>query len=197
MRTVLLAAGIAIPAVYFANLFGVGAITPGFDQGSLLPSELGREGMANAALFNAGLIATGVCGVLAALGLFLGLKQISGGFILATLTALGMLAFGASMIVYGIFALPDPRHYSASIPIILSMLTPVFGAFALKPGGGDRWILLAGFVAGLGMIALSAGLGGFANESNVGWIVRAHGAVAFATFAYLCWATLRRLRAAS
>ncbi|GAN00536.1 hypothetical protein U91I_04202 [alpha proteobacterium U9-1i] len=194
MRTFLLAAGIAIPFVYFANLFGVGAITPGFDQGALLPSELGRDGMANAMLFNAGLMATGACGVLAALGLFLALRQNSGGVILAGLTALCMLAFGVSMIVYGVFSLPDPRHYSPSLLIIASMLAPLFGAFALKPGGADRWILLAGFVAGLGMIALSAGLGGFATEQNVGWIVRAHGAIAFATFAYLCWAVLRRAR---
>lgn len=117
-----------------------------------------------------------------------------GGFILATLTALCMLAFGASMITYGTFALPDPRHDSASLPIIGSMLTPVFGAFALKPGGADHWILLAGFIAGLGVFALNTGVGGVADEQNIGWIVRAHGAVAVATFAYLCWATLRRVR---
>jgi hypothetical protein len=192
MRNLLLMAGIAIPVVYFANLFGVGAVTPGFNHGATLPSELGRDGMANAALFNIGLTAVGVFGMLAAFGLFLGLRQISNGLILASLTALGMLAFGVSMIVYGAFPLPDPRHHSLDLLIILSMLTPLFGAFALKPGGGDRVILLAGFALGLCMVALSAGIGGLANATNIGWIVRAHGAVAFATFAYLCWAVLRR-----
>jgi|CXWL01.1.fsa_nt_gi hypothetical membrane protein len=191
-RSILLAFGVAIPFLYFANLFGIGAITPGFDHATLLPSELGRDGMLNAALFNTGLIAVGVCGVLAAIGLFLALRQISGGVILASLTALCMLAFGVSMIVYGVFSLPDPRHYSPSLLIIASMLAPVFGAFALKPGGAARWILLLGFLAGIGMIALNAGIGGIANDNNIGWIVRAHGAVAFTTFAYLCWSAMKR-----
>ncbi len=151
--------------------------------------------MANAALFNAGLIAVGVCGLLAAFGLFLALGAISGGAIGAGLTGLAMLCFGASIISYGLFPLPDPHHHSLDALLIVSMLTPVFGAFALKNGGADRWIIIAGFVAGLGMIALNAGLGGIANETNIGWIVRAHAGVAFATFAYLCWAALRRATA--
>jgi hypothetical protein len=34
MRSFLLAAGIAIPFVYFASLFVVGALTPGFGHGA-------------------------------------------------------------------------------------------------------------------------------------------------------------------
>jgi hypothetical membrane protein len=191
MRTWLLIAGILIPVVYFANLFGVGAMTPFFDHGASPPSELGREGRSHAALFNAGLIVVGVLSVLAATGLFLGLRHISGGVILAGLTMLSMLAFGVSMLMAGAFPLPNPLHYGFNI-ILLALLTPLFGALALKGGGADRWIVLAGFVAGLSLLAINAGVGGVASASNIGWIVRAHGAVAMLTFAYLCWAALRR-----
>ena len=205
MRNILLIAGIAIPVIYFANLFGVGAVAPGFDHASALPSELGSEDMGRAMrgaaqcthcftanyIFNAGLIAVGACGALAAIGLFLALRVISNGVVLAGLTALCMLAFGISMMSYGVFPMPDPRHHSLDMLLILSMLTPLFGALALKDSGADRWIVLAGFAGILAMIALNAGFGGIANETNIGWIVRAHGAIAFATFAYLCWAALR------
>ncbi|MGH6950080.1 MAG: hypothetical protein ACREH4_04365, partial [Vitreimonas sp.] len=108
MRNILLLAGVTIPAIYFANLFGVGAVTPGFDHGSTLPSDLGREDAGGAPqIFNLSLIAVGVCGVLAAIGLFLALR-----------------AFGVSMISYGVFPLPDPRHHSLDLLLILSMLTP-------------------------------------------------------------------------
>src|SRR5262245_20427120 len=147
MRNLLLIAGIAIPVVYLANLFGVGAMTPGFDQSTTLPSELGRDGMANAALFNAGLIAVGACGVLADLGLFSTRRDITGAFILSSRIARCFLACATVIVVYGVFPHPDERHHSLDILLIASMFAHVFGALALKHSGADRWIVLVGFVA--------------------------------------------------
>lgn len=190
MRTLLLAAGVAIPFLYFATVFGVGAMTPSFDHGAQLPSELGRESMANALLFNAGLIAVGICGLLASLGLWLGLrggKAISD--ILAFLVALSVACLGVSMVMAGAFPLPNPLHYGFNI-IAGMLLTGLFAAFALK--GGARWIALAGFVAGLGALALSAGVGGIATEANIGWIIRLQALIAMATIAFVSADVMRR-----
>lgn len=189
MRTFLLAAGVAIPFVYFATLFGVGALTPGFDHGSQLPSELGRYGMANAALFNAGLIAVGVCGLLASLGLWLGLRARGTNAILTLLIALTVASLGVSMVMAGAFPLPNPLHYGFNI-IVGMLLTGLFAVFALKSAG--RWIALIGFLAGLGALALNAGVGGIATETNIGWIIRLQALVAMATIAFVCFAVMRR-----
>ncbi len=189
MHRVLLAAGVAIPFVYFANLFGVGAITPLFDHGSLLPSELGREGMPHALLFNAGLIAVGVLGLLASAGLFLGLRAI-GGNLMSALTALSFVCFGIAMIMAGVFALPNPLHYGFNI-ILAVLFTPLLGALAFKGGGAARWSVFAGFLAGFGALTVNAGVGGIATRENFGWVARVHGFIAFSTIAFLCYALLR------
>jgi len=188
MRAVLLAAGIAIPVLYFANLIGVGALTPRFDHGAALPSELGRDGMANAALFNIGLVAVGACALMASVGLWLGLRAAGANTILSALTALSVACLGVAMVMAGAFALPNPLHYGFNI-IAGMLLSGLFGAFALS--GGARWLALAGFLVGL---ALNAGVGGVASESNIGWIIRLHALVAFSTIAFVCWAVLQRLR---
>lgn len=190
MHRILLAAGVAIPFVYFANLFGVGAITPLFDHGSLLPSELGREGMPHALLFNTGLVVVGVLGLLASAGLFVGLRAVGGNLILSALTALSFVCFGIAMIMAGVFALPNPLHYGFNI-ILAGLFTPLLGALAFKGGGAARWIVFAGFLAGFGALAINAGVGGIATRENFGWIARAHGFVAFSTIAFLCYALTR------
>ncbi|MEQ1865828.1 MAG: DUF998 domain-containing protein, partial [Micropepsaceae bacterium] len=53
----LLAGGIAVPYIYFANLVIGGLLTPGFSHVTQMPSELGVAAAPYAALFNAGLIA--------------------------------------------------------------------------------------------------------------------------------------------
>lgn len=189
MRAILLAAGVAIPFVYFATLFGVGAVTPGFDHGAQLPSELGRDGMANAALFNVGLIAVGLCGLLASAGLWLGLRASGTNAILALLIALTVACLGVSMVMAGAFPLPNPLHYGFNI-IAGMLLTGLFATFALK--GVARWIALLGFVAGLVALALNAGVGGIATEANIGWIIRLQAFIAMATIAFVCAAVMRR-----
>jgi hypothetical membrane protein len=207
MRTVLLAAGIAIPFLYFANLFGIAAMTPGFDHGSQLPSDLGSEETARAVrqtlqcthcagsvvAFNIGLIAVGVCALLASAGLWLGLRASGANPILALLTALSVACLGIAMVMAGAFPLPNPLHYGFNI-IAGMLLTGLFGAFVLK--GAARWIALAGFMAGLGVLALNAGVGGVATENNIGWIIRLHALIAFSTIAFVCWAVMQRARSA-
>lgn len=189
MRNILLAAGIAIPFIYCATLFGVGAITPGFDHGSQLPSELGRDGAANALVFNAGLLAVGACALLASAGLWLGLRTVGTNIILALLTALPVACLGISMVMAGAFPLPNPLHYGFNI-IAGMLLTGLFGALVLK--GAARWIALAGFLAGLAALALNAGVGGVATEANIGWIIRLQALIAMATIAFVSADVMRR-----
>jgi len=66
----LLGAGMAVPIIYFTNLFVAEIQTPGVDPWSQLPSDLGVAGLAWAPVFNAGLIAVGAAAALGRSGCF-------------------------------------------------------------------------------------------------------------------------------
>lgn len=186
----LLACGIAVPFIYFANLFGFGWLTPAFDQGSQMPSELGIAGLPFAGLFNAGLVAVGVALLLGAFGLAGGLRRIGAHWALAELTALSMGLAGFAMAIAGIVPLPDPLHYGFNV-IIAGVFTPLLGAIALGPGRA-RIVLFAAFATIIGVLVVTRLVDGLVASSNVGWWVRGLGFIAFSSMAYLCWAVMRR-----
>jgi hypothetical protein len=189
---VLLAGGVAVPFIYFANLFGFGWLTPGFDQGSQMPSELGIAGLPFAGLFNAGLIAVGAGLLLGAFGLASGLRRIGAHWVLAEFTALSMGLAGFAMAVAGFVPLPDPMHYGFNV-LVAGVFTPLLGAIAIGAGRA-RVALLAAFTAIIGVLVVTRVVDGLVLPSNVGWWVRGLGFIAFSSMAYLCWVVMRRVR---
>jgi len=187
----LLACGAAVPFIYFANLFGFGWLTPGFDQGSQMPSELGIAGLPFAGLFNVGLIAVGVALLLGAFGLAAGLRRIGAHWVLAEITALSMGLAGFAMAMAGLIPLPDPLHYGFNV-LVAGVFTPLLGAIAIGRGRA-RVVLFAAFAAIIGVLVVTRVVDGLVAPSNVGWWVRGLGFIAFSSMAYLCWVVMRRV----
>lgn len=193
---VLLAAGVAVPLIYFANLIVAEAMTPEVNPWSQLPSDLGVAAVSWAPVFNAGLVAVGGAAALGAMGLFLGLRLIGANVVLSALTGATMLVAGGVMMMAGLFPLPDPLHYGFNL-LPVGMLTPLFAALALgaaKDAGRERAIIFAGFLAIISLAVATSMIEGLATRENAGLWSRGLGLVAFSTIAYACWAVMRRVR---
>lgn len=184
MTKLMLWCGVAVPFLYFGSQITAIALNPGYDIAAQQPSELGCCGARAPIVANAGFIATGVAALVGGIGLFLTLKRV-----LAALAALCLIAFGVAMTMSGLFPLPDPRHYGFGL-LPLGVVAPLFGAFALKDAGA-RWTLLAAFAASAVLVALSAGVGGVADATNVGLFSRALALIAFPAIGFLCWRAKR------
>lgn len=187
----LLAGGVALSFVYFANLIAGGLLTPGFDYASQMPSELGVAGAPYAVLFNAGLIAVGVTAGLGAAGLFVGLRQIGAHAVLALLTAVSLGSVAFAMTMAGLFPLPDPLHYGFNV-LLAGGLTPLLGALAVGAGRA-RFVLLAAFTALIAINAVASAVDDAMTPANVGLWVRGLALVSFSSTAYLCWVVMRRV----
>jgi hypothetical membrane protein len=192
----LLAGGVAMPIIYFANLIVAEIRTPEVDPWSQLPSDLGVAGLAWAGVFNAGLIATGLAAAAGAIGLFLGLRQIGANIFLSAFAGGAMFVAGIVMAMAGLFPLPNPLHYGFNL-LPVGMLTPLFAALALgvaKDAGRQRAIIFAGFVAIIAIVIASESIKGLVTRETVGLWSRALGFIAFSTIAYACFSVMRRVR---
>lgn len=192
----LLIGGVAVPFVYFASQAAAILLNPGYNLASQQPSELGCCNANLTAVANVGFMATGVAAILGGLGLFIGLRRVGGNVLLAAMAGVGLVLFGVAMTMSGLFPLPSPLHYGFGF-MLAGILAPAFGVLAFKDGGASRWIVFAGFVASLVIVALSLGLGGIVSEANVGLFARALALIAFPTIAYLCWSVMQRTKPAA
>ena len=188
----LLAAGVALPVVYFASQIAAMALNPGFDIATQQPSELGCCGVYLPMVANVGFLATGACAIAGGVGAFIGLRRIGGNVVLAALAGLGMILFGVAMTMSGLFPLPDPLHYGFGL-FPMGLLAPLFGALALKGAPNARWAILASFAVTAGLVAIMFGFGGVITKSNLGYFSRAVALIAFPTMAYLCWTVMVRV----
>ena len=192
----LLAAGVAVPIIYFANLIVAEVRTPEIDPWSQLPSDLGVAGLAWADVFNAGLVAVGSAAVLGGVGLFLGLRAIGTNGVLSACAGATMSVAGVVMAMAGLFPLPDPLHYGFNL-LPVGMLTPLLVAAALggaKDAGLERAMIFAGFVAIVSIALATASIKDLVTPDNVGLWARGLGLVAFSTVAYACFSVMQRVK---
>lgn len=184
IQRALLWAGVALPFVYFANLFGTALAWPGFEHGSTLPSELGTAASPLAGVFNAGLAASGVLGLAGAVGLWLARRSL-----MAALLGLCLALPALSLIVAAAFPLPSPHHLAFNI-VLAGALVPPLAVLTLWRAD-RRWavILLGVVLVEVALVALQ--LAGAASADTVGWFVRALGLVIFGAAAVACWRSLR------
>ncbi len=138
----LLTAGVAAPVTYLVPYAVAALLNPGFSLTRDAPSALGETGAPNAWIFNLGLVATGLAGVLAATGLYAGLRPRTGGPWLAGATAAATALFSLSLLMAGLFPLPDPLHYGFNASLA-GLLVPLFGALTFWRAKGRRDIILA------------------------------------------------------
>jgi hypothetical membrane protein len=152
----LLACGTAMPAIYGLTLAVSCSLNSGFGLLHHEPSELGCTGAVYPFIYDAGMVATAVAGVLAAVALVIapGSGRGSAWNICAGTTIL-LASVGLAMA--GLFPLPNPLHYGFGLTTV-AILTPVFGAVSLR-GSGSRWasaLLLAALALIAGLVAEGA-----------------------------------------
>lgn len=181
------AALIAIPVLYYFALFAGAASYPGYSHLANYASELGAAGAPYPALFNVPIILAGLAALAAALLLPRSLGALGGarGWAIAAAVALAM--WGASMVMGGLFPMPDPRHGGFGLGLA-APLVPLFTLLAIRRVPGTRGMqvfLAAVFVASLVMLAIMFGVGGLVTRANVGLYQRLNSAASIAWLAVL------------
>jgi hypothetical membrane protein len=168
-----------------------GLFYPGYDNIAQAPSELGAAGAPYPQIFNLGMVATSAAALAGAGGLVVGLRQLGSGVFLSILTGSSLALLGVSLAMSGLFPLPDPLHYGFGLSAA-GLLTPLFGALALRRrGGAVAWVLSVAFVAGVLLLAINLGAGGLVSASNVGLWLRALALACFPAIGLLCWTAMR------
>lgn len=137
--------------------------------------------------------------ILGAAGLAGRLLKLGGGLMPIALAGLTLAAFGASIVLGGVFPLPDERHMAWGMGFAVQV-APLFVLAALRRASGLRWLkvlLAANFVAMNIFLAVLFGVGDLVSQDNIGLWQRAYAAamypwIAIAALALLAVAPARR-----
>lgn len=185
----LLAAGIAMPVLYFAALFVAGAFYPGFSHIRQVASDLGADSApyAYATAFSVALVFVGLFGLAGSLGLFIGLRRVGAGRARSALAGLIPAMPSLSLMQSGVFPLPSPHHSTFVLLLMGVQLRALPGTAAV------RWTLYAAFVASLIVVSFFFGVGGVVTEANLGLWLRIWAAISLPTLAILCFVIRKRL----
>ncbi len=176
----LLECGTAMPAIYGLTLIAACMLNPGFDLIHREPSELGRATASYPMVYNVGMVATAIAGLLGAAGIMT-CRTASGVSLWRVCLSVTLVLGSAGLAMAGIFPLPSPLHYGFGLTAAAA-LTPLFGAAAM-------WrlahrlaavLMIAGFALIIGLI--------LAGVSPL-----LPGAIMFASVSYLCWRFRQRL----
>jgi hypothetical membrane protein len=166
----LLYAGIAVPLIYFGNLILTPLFYPGYSHVTQYASELGGPDAPRPYIFNTAIMLLGVAGLVAAAGFFLGLRRLTGKALLPTLLGLILLLFGVSMVMGGLFPMPDERHGGFGLGMGVH-LGPLLLALALRKRPNLRGLqvyLLITTVLMIAFFAIMMGVGELVTRANVG-----------------------------
>lgn len=176
MDRLLLKFGIAAPILYFATVIVCSLLNPGYSQVSQYVSELGAATAKRPDVFAVGIMATGAFAIIAGLGFGFGLRRKARGLILPLLTALTVIAWGVSMVMGGLYPMPDPRHgaYGLGLAIQAAPLL-MFLAIGGRPDmTGLKTFLLMIFLASGALLAAMMGVGHVVHAAQVGLWQRAY-----------------------
>ena len=195
MKKFLTAGMVLSPACYYFGLFAGAATYPGYDHMTRYASELGAADAPLPIIFNASIITGGVFAILGAVGLFAMLREISGRSVWPFLASLALALWGVSMIMGGMFPMPDERHGAFGLGLV-GPLIPLFILLSIwsAPGTtGIKAFLALIFLGSIAALAIMMGVGQFVRLSNVGAWQRVNSGVSIPWMAVLgLWLLLRR-----
>lgn len=180
-KTALLGAGVVAPAIYLGLIAAGPLLFPGYNHMAQMVSELGAADSSHPLIFNVGLMLAGGLTILAAGALFDAIRTRGGGFVSSLLAALAIAVFGASLVIGGVFPLPDERHLAWGMGFAVQV-APALMLWALWPvkGFGGLKVFLAGvFVAVNALLAVMFGVGDLIDGGNVGLWQRLYGLAMF------------------
>lgn len=181
MRFQLLLAGVIAPTIYVALALAGPLMWPGYDLSTRMISELGMVEAPLDAVFNIGLMAAGSLTVLFGLGLFGELRRRGADVVTAALAGLAVAVFGGSLVVGGVFPLPDERHLAWGAGFAVQV-APLFTLLALRKAvglTGLKIFLGIVFVAVNALLAVMFGVGDLIGQNNLGLWQRAYGLAMF------------------
>lgn len=181
MRFWLLLAGVIAPTIYVGLAMAGPLLWPGYDLSTRMVSELGMAEAPLDALFNIGLMVAGSLTVLFGLGLFAELRRRGADPVTATLAGAAVAVFGGSLVVGGVFPLPDERHLAWGAGFAVQV-APLLTLLALRKAsglGGLKVFLAAVFVAVNALLAVMFGVGDLIGQDNLGLWQRAYGLAMF------------------
>jgi hypothetical membrane protein len=192
---VLLLAGILIPVVYFGLLLLAPVIYPGFSYVTQYASEMGSAAARYPAVFNMGVMACGVAGLVASFGFFHAVRRLGGNTLLAALTGLTLFLFGIATFMGGKFPMPDERHGGYGLGFAFQ-LAPLFLALALwrlRSLRGLCIFLLVVFGVMTFVILVMMGVGSLVTRANVGLWQRANALAGFPWVGIAAWRLRKEL----
>ena len=191
----LLYAGIAVPLIYFGNLILTPLFYPGYNHVTQYASELGGPDAPRPYIFNTAILLLGVAGLVAAAGYFLGLRRLTGKTLLPALLGLILLLFGVSMVMGGLYPMPDERHGGFGLGMGVH-LGPLLLALALRKRPhlrGLRVYLLITMVLMVVFFAIMMGVGQLVTRANVGIFQRVYALNLFPWIGIGAWFVKREL----
>ena len=194
MRGPLALAMIAITALYYFGLFAGAATYPGYSHMTNYASELGAAAAPYPWLFNISIVLAGATAIIAALVLPIAFGAVGASRPWSILAAIAAALWGASMVMGGLFPMPDERHGGFGLGLVAPLI-PLLVLLALRPvgnTGGIRTFLMIVFAASVAMLAIMFGVGELVTSANVGLYQRLNSGVSIGWFAVFgFWFLLR------
>lgn len=190
----LLLAACAVPVLYFGTLLVAGALYPGYSHVAQFASELGSAQARYPGIFNAGTLAGGVAGLMAALGVHRGLRSVGTGHVLSTLLALVVAANAVAFLFGGWFPLPDERHSAWNLGLLVLLGSPLAAIALRRTPARLRWVpwyLAVNAIAGFALLAVMFGVGDLVTQDNIGLWQRGFALAAYPWLGVVGWALLQ------
>jgi hypothetical membrane protein len=160
---------------------------------------LGGEAAPHPAIFNVGVLVSGVGAGVAGIGFGLSVLALGGARLSAAIIALCFALAGVGLVVSSIYPWPDPRHLAINLGLGIQ-IAPLAMVWALRniEGMGRLRLFLAGvFVVMAILTVLTKHLlfKGLVNDDNVGWWERAFAIVLVGWTGVAAYSLERRLLA--
>jgi hypothetical membrane protein len=194
----LLAAGVAVPILYFGNLLLSSLLYPGYSHVTQYASELGSAAARYPAVFNTGVVLLGLTAIAAGPGLGWALRRRGAGRVVSWAVAVLVALFGVGMLLGGLFPMPDPRHGGFGLGMANVLVPPllVWGLRQRPELRGLRLFLALSFVVMASLLAVMFGVGQLVTRANVGLWQRAYALSSFPWIGIAAWALRPRERGA-
>jgi hypothetical membrane protein len=149
--------GMVIPILYFGSVLAAAFFYPGFSFVRQYASELGADGAPHPRILNGGLMLLGVASVIAAAGLWCGLRRLGARPLPARWTGWIVALFGTAMGFAGYYPHPDWRHSGFGTSFLV-LGGPILLATALRERREARALRLYLLGTNVCMIVLAAAL---------------------------------------
>ena len=191
--------GMAVPFLYYGIQLVAAPFFPGYRFISHAASDLGSDFSTHPAIFNTGVIATGMATLLAAFGFFFAFRRIGANRILTWITSVALTGTAVSTLWAGSFPLPDPRHGGHPALLIAMLLLPFLFTATLWKERDARLLkayLGATIVVLVLMIPIMSGVTGLDTSSYDGLLQRIIAFTIFPPIAACAFFLARRIRLA-